>query len=55
MVRDINGRLVEKPYIGQGMAKVRPLHIEKACRLMMLSAFISMVAAAVTTVLLQVV
>ncbi len=43
------GRLVEKPYIGQGMAKVRPLHIEKACRLMMLSAVISMVAAALGT------
>lgn len=40
------GRRVEKPYIGKGLAKARPLHIENSCRLMMMSAGLAMVSAA---------
>lgn len=40
------GQLVEKPYIGHGLGKARSLHIEAACRLMMLSALIAVAVAA---------
>jgi len=46
------GYLVEKPYIGQDLGKARALHIEKACRLMMLSAAIAMAAACLAVVIL---
>jgi adenosylcobinamide-phosphate synthase len=39
------GELVDKPYIGENLGKARPLHIEKACRLMMLSSLLFLVLA----------
>ncbi len=45
------GCLVEKPYIGQDLGKARPLHIEKACRLMMLTSVISMATACLVVLL----
>ena len=39
------GWLVEKPYLGEGLGKARPLHIEKACRLMMTAALMATVLA----------
>jgi adenosylcobinamide-phosphate synthase len=38
-----HGRLVDKPYIGGEFNDPKPVHIEKACELMMLSALISVV------------
>jgi adenosylcobinamide-phosphate synthase len=38
-----HGKVVEKPYIGSGFGGVIPLHIKKACDLMMLSALLSLV------------
>jgi adenosylcobinamide-phosphate synthase len=45
------GDLVEKPYIGEGLGKARPLHIEKACRLMMLSSVLFLALACVAIVI----
>lgn len=44
------GYLVEKPYIGQGLGKARSLHIEKACRLMMLSSVLFLALACLAAV-----
>jgi adenosylcobinamide-phosphate synthase len=43
------GELVDKPYIGEDLGRARPLHIEKACRLMMLSSvlFLALASAAI--------
>lgn len=45
------GCLVEKPYIGQKLGKTGPPHIEKACRLMMLSSVISLVISCLTVII----
>ncbi len=37
------GQLVSKPYIGTDFEKVQWIHLEKACKLMVLSSFISLV------------
>jgi len=41
-----HGRLVEKPVIGQGLGEARPAHIRKACRLMLTTALLFFIAAA---------
>ena len=38
-----HGKLVDKPYIGGGFNDPEPAHIKKACELMMLSAFVSVI------------
>jgi adenosylcobinamide-phosphate synthase len=47
-----HGRLVDKPVIGKGLAGARPVHIHQACRLMLVTAMLVFMAAAVTVLLL---
>ncbi len=35
-----HGRLVEKPYIGIGFPDIQPIHVDRACDIMILSAFL---------------
>ncbi|MEW6079084.1 MAG: adenosylcobinamide-phosphate synthase CbiB [Thermodesulfobacteriota bacterium] len=45
------GELVDKPYIGEGLGRARPLHIEKACRLMMLSSILFIMLACLAMII----
>ena len=47
-----HGRLVEKPIIGVGFADARPVHIRQACRLMLTTALLVFMVAAITVLLL---
>ena len=47
-----HGRLVEKPIIGVGFADARPVHIRQACRLMLTTALLVFMIAAITVLLL---
>jgi len=47
-----HGRLVDKPVIGKGLADARPVHIHQACRLMLATAMLVFMAAAVAVLLL---
>ncbi|BBO74480.1 cobalamin biosynthesis protein CobD [Desulfosarcina widdelii] len=47
-----HGRLVDKPVIGKGLADARPVHIRRACRLMLATAMLVFMAAAVAVLLL---
>ena len=47
-----HGRLVEKPIIGVGFADARPAHIRQACRLMLTTALLVFMVAALTILLL---
>ena len=47
-----HGRLVRKPVIGNGLAGARPAHIRQACRLMLTTALLVFMAAAITALLL---
>lgn len=48
-----HGRLVDKPVIGKGLADARPVHIHRACRLMLATAMLVFVAAAVVLLLAE--
>jgi len=47
-----HGRLVDKPLIGKGLADARPVHIHQACRLMLATAMLVFMTAAVLLLLL---
>jgi len=47
-----HGRLVDKPVIGKGLGDARPAHIHQACRLMLATALLVFMAAAVVLLLL---
>lgn len=47
-----HGRLVDKPVIGKGLGDARPAHIHQACRLMLATALLVFMAAAVAVLLL---
>jgi len=47
-----HGRLVDKPVIGKGLADARPVHICQACRLMLATALLVFMAAAMLLLLL---
>ncbi|MGA6925605.1 MAG: adenosylcobinamide-phosphate synthase CbiB [Desulfosarcina sp.] len=42
---DYHGRRVDKPIIGRGLADARPAHIQQACRLMLATSLLCVVAA----------
>jgi adenosylcobinamide-phosphate synthase len=48
-----HGRVVEKPVIGQGLGDVGPAHIQKACRLMLSTSFLSYTIAALMILAIQ--
>ncbi|WP_419655757.1 CobD: cobalamin biosynthesis protein [Desulfosarcina variabilis str. Montpellier] len=48
-----HGRVVEKPVIGQGLGDVGPAHIQKACRLMLSTSFLSYTIAALIILAIQ--
>jgi adenosylcobinamide-phosphate synthase len=49
-----HGRLVKKPVIGEGFAKTRPVHILLACRLMLATSVLFLIAAAAALLLFSV-
>lgn len=50
---DYHGRRVNKPIIGNGLSDARPVHIQQACRLMLVASLLFFMAAAAATLLQQ--